>query len=167
MKLKNIHHFNHFKINKFKKLNYLLVVLLGLCHMNMAHAAEGFLVFWHEPEVAGSLPHTKTTLEDISPSEALAEKEEFCTMQNQKFGLKTNGCFGETHIQNTCVAAAYSAKNGVLRPDNLFIQSGNVIADIQKLVLKQCSEKFGEDALCEVETTYCSDSHLYQYELNS
>ena len=57
-----------------------------------------------------------------------------------------NGCFSETFLQNQCAAAAFDAKRGLLKPDNVYVAVGDTLAQVQQAAQQKCVQA-GDDIL--------------------
>lgn len=138
-----------------------LLFALWLPHA-IADNTYGYIAFWYNPTEANSVPQTKTTRENNTQADAETEIQQFCAQYNQQLPDGTTGCFGVTALQNTCAAAAWSHKRGLMRPDNVYIAQHHDFRKVGKLAKKMCRQDNGWFARCEVETVYCTDHAQYQ-----
>lgn len=141
---------------------YLFTLLISFLSPMTLADSYGYLAFWHHPNDAQSVPHTKTTRENASQADADAELNTFCQQYDQQLSPNTSGCFAVTPLQNTCAAAAWSHKRGLMRPNNIYIATDPDFKRVAKLALKSCKKDNGWFARCEVETVYCTDGQQYQ-----
>lgn len=128
----------------------------------MAADTYGYLGFWHHANASSAVTHTRTTAENATAAQATQQWQDFCRDMNAGLPENQNACFGETFLQNQCAAAAFDAKRGLLKPDNVFISVGNTLAEVQQTAQQKCVQAGGENHACEVETAFCSNSDLYQ-----
>lgn len=128
----------------------------------MAADTYGYLGFWHHTNEQSAVTHTRTTAENATAEQATQQWQNFCRDMNFRLPENQNGCFGETFLHNQCAAAAFDAKRGLLKPNNLFIAVGDTLAQVQDAAQQKCVQAGDEDHACEVETAFCSNSDLYQ-----
>lgn len=140
---------------------YTPLILCLIAPFAWANNTYGYLGFWHNPHDSRTVPQTKTTRENNSLAEAEAEMQQFCSRHDQILPDGTTGCFALTPIQNTCAAAAWSHKRGLMRPDNVYIATHADFHQVGKIAYKLCKQNNGWFARCEVETVYCSSSEMY------
>lgn len=136
-------------------------LLLCLLVPNALADTYGYIGFWHNPTQPNSVPQTKTTRENSSQADANVEMQQFCTQHDQFLPNGMTGCFAVTALRNTCVAAAWSHKRGLMRPDNVYIARDTDFHKVGKLAQKMCRQDNGWFARCEVETVYCTDDAQY------
>lgn len=145
-----------------------LLTLLILAFTNLAHATDnsyGYLVFWQNPSQPEIITVTKTTQENATQTEAQAEMALFCKEQNQRLNTTnkiSTGCLSITALHNTCVAAAWPSKQGLLKHTNVIIYKNKNFHKVAQLALNQCHKKYGQDAVCAIETVFCTSQAAYE-----
>lgn len=148
-------------------LRKILIVLMCYAPLTWANT-HGYLGFWYDANQTQSVPRTKTTRENSSQTEAEHEIQQFCQNQDAQLSQSNSngnsGCFALTPLQNTCVAAAWSHKRGLLRPDNVYIAQHPDFHEVGKMAHKMCKQNNGWFARCEVETVFCTDREMYAQE---
>lgn len=141
----------------------LLAMILPITHAETSTpSTHGYIGFWYNPTENHSVPQTKTTQENHNKINAETEIQQFCAQYDQNLPDGMTGCFALTPLQNTCAAAAWSHKRGLLRPDNVYIAQHPDFHQVGKLAHQMCRQENGWFARCEVETVYCTDREQYR-----
>ena len=130
----------------------------------------GYLAVWQNPQDENDVLQIKTTKEDSTQNESLAELEAFCKGQDTLAGIgedQATGCRSVVPLKNTCVALAYPKAGGGVRTGNAVVITSPRFTSVHQIALNQCIKKYGAQGQCSLETVYCTSSAYYSGTVSS